>query len=125
MHSSAQYIPIFSRPGRSQGLLYKQSCDSFIHSVCEPFPPTALRRPHAQTGRYSSSSYKIDYVIVIKNFLLHCKHPAHTCVVGCKERGWGLTYVDSPNSSGNDNNVVVCCTYPCWYNPWRYSIQRK
>ena len=43
--------------------------DSFIDPVSEPFPPTALRRSHAQTGRDSSSSYKIDYVIVIKNFL--------------------------------------------------------
>ena len=69
MHSSAQYIPIFSRPGQRQGLLYKQPRDSFSQSVHEPFPPTALRRHHAQTGRYSSSSYKIDYVIVIKNFV--------------------------------------------------------
>ena len=30
------------------------------------------------------------------------------CVVGCKERG-GLTYNDSPKSSGNDNNAFVCC----------------
>ena len=69
MHSSAQYIPIFSRPGQRQGLLYKQPRDSFSQSVHEPFPPTALRRRHAQTVRDSSSSYKIDYVIVIKNFL--------------------------------------------------------
>ena len=33
------------------------------------YPPTALRRRHAQTDRDSSSSYKIDYVLVIKNFL--------------------------------------------------------
>ena len=32
-----------------------------IKSVSEPFPPTALRRRHAQTARDSSSSYKIDY----------------------------------------------------------------
>ena len=37
--------------------------------MSEPFPPTALRRRHAQTVRDSSSSYKIDYAIVIKNFL--------------------------------------------------------
>ena len=35
----------------------------------EPFPPTALRRRHAQTVRDSSSSNKIDYVIVVKTFL--------------------------------------------------------
>ena len=39
-----------------------------------PFPPTALRRRHAQTVRDSSSSYKIDYVIVIKNFLNPERH---------------------------------------------------
>ena len=37
--------------------------------MSEPFPPPALRRRHAQTVRDSTSSYKIDYVIVIKNFL--------------------------------------------------------
>ena len=35
----------------------------------QPFPPTALRCRHAQTVRVSSSSFKIDYVIVINNFL--------------------------------------------------------
>ena len=42
---------------------------SFIHSLSQPFPPTALQRRHAQTVKDSSSSYKIEYVIVIKNFL--------------------------------------------------------
>ena len=37
--------------------------------MSEPFPPTYLQRRHAQTVRDSTSSYKIDYVIVIKNFL--------------------------------------------------------
>ena len=37
--------------------------------MSEPFPPTALRRRHAQTVQDSTSSYKVDYVIVIKNFL--------------------------------------------------------
>ena len=35
----------------------------------EPFPPTALRRRHAKMVRDYSSSYKIDYFIVIKTFL--------------------------------------------------------
>ena len=60
---------VFSRPGGSHGLLYKQPCDSLIHSFSEPFPPKALRRRHAQTVRDSTSSYKIDFVIVVKNFL--------------------------------------------------------
>ena len=45
------------------------SACSFIHKFSEPFSTTALRRPHAQMVRDSSSSYKIDYVIVIKTFL--------------------------------------------------------
>ena len=40
-----------------------------IKSVSHPFSPTALQRRHAQTVRDSPSSYKIDYVILIKNFL--------------------------------------------------------
>ena len=60
-------ITVISRPVRSQGLLYKQPRHSL--SLSEPFPPTALRRRHAQTVRVSTSSYKIDYVITIKNFL--------------------------------------------------------
>ena len=39
---------------------------------------------------------------VTSNFL-HRKHIAQSCVVGCKERGGGLTYGDSLNSLGNDN----------------------
>ena len=35
----------------------------------------------------------------------HCKYPAHSYVVGCKERGGGLTYGDSLNSSMND---ILC-----------------
>ena len=37
--------------------------------MSQPFPPIALRRRQAQTVRDSFSCYKIDYVIVIKNFL--------------------------------------------------------
>ena len=37
--------------------------------VTHPFPPTDLQRHHAQPVKDSYSSYKIDYVVVIKNFL--------------------------------------------------------
>ena len=37
--------------------------------MSQAFPPTALRRRHAQTFRDSTSSYKIDYVMVVKTFL--------------------------------------------------------
>ena len=51
-------VYIVSRPGRSQGLLYKQPRDYLSQSVSQPFPPTALRRRHAQRVRDGSSSYK-------------------------------------------------------------------
>ena len=38
--------------------------------MSEPFPPSALRCHCAQMVRDCSSSSKIDYVIVIKNFLI-------------------------------------------------------
>ena len=38
-----------------------------IRWFSQPFPPTAVRRRHAQTVR--DSTYKIDYVMVIKNSL--------------------------------------------------------
>ena len=37
--------------------------------MSQPFPPTALRRHRSRTVRDRASSYKIDYVIVIKSFL--------------------------------------------------------
>ena len=43
--------------------------NSFSEWGSEPFPPTALRRSHDKTVRDSTSSYKIDYVIMIKTFL--------------------------------------------------------
>ena len=50
--------------------------------MSQPFPPTALRRRHAQGVTDSSFSYKIDYVIVIKTFLNPKVH--QTCISGSK-----------------------------------------
>ena len=56
--------------------------------MSEPFPPTALRRHHAQTVQD-----EIDYVIVIKTFLNHEGH--QNCISGLKVKaillkGWIL-----------------------------------
>ena len=48
---------------------YTQTASGFIKSVSQPFPPTALWGRHTKTVQDSTSSYKIDYVIMIKNFL--------------------------------------------------------
>ena len=99
---------IISRPGRSQGLLYKQPRHSLINSFSQPFPPTALQRRHAQTVWNSSSSYKTDYVIVIKNFLNHEGHqnringPKVTAILlkGWISRIGGASTVEGLRSTG-------------------------
>ena len=63
-------LPYLADQGEAKGC---STNSSVTHSLTEkfnnPFPPAALRRRHAQTVRDTSSSYKIDYVIVMKNFL--------------------------------------------------------
>ena len=51
---------IISRPGPSQGLLYKHRCDSLICSATL-FLPKSLWRHQNQMVRDSASSYKIEY----------------------------------------------------------------
>ena len=48
----------------------------------DPFSPTAFRHRHAQTVRDGSSSYKIDYVIFIKNFLYREGSAPAACSAG-------------------------------------------
>ena len=36
-----------------------------------------------------------------------------------------ITFADSLNSSGNNNNVFVYCAGHIWYNTWSHSIQCK
>ena len=60
------FLQKLADPGEARGC----STNSLvIKSVRQPFPPTALRRRYAQTVRDITSSNKIDYVIVTKNFL--------------------------------------------------------
>ena len=59
-----------SKPGAAL-----QTASSLIQSIRDPFPHTALWCHHAQTVGDSFSSYKINYVIVIKNFLNPKEHP--------------------------------------------------
>ena len=47
---------IISRPGQSQGLLYKHLCHSFSH----PLVKISLRRRHAQTVQDCASSHRIN-----------------------------------------------------------------
>ena len=122
------YSFFISRPGQSQGLLYEHLCHSFIEWVSEPFPPTALRRRHAQMMRDSSSSYKIDCFIVIKTILNPVGH--QNCISGLKVRtillkGWILhigeaSAVEGLRSTGLPRLVFLMYTYKHGLALWRF-----
>ena len=85
-------LPTFlADPGEARGC----SINTFvIYCLSEwAFPPIPLRRRHAQTVRDSSSSYKIDYVIVIKTFLNpenHQNRMSGSKVTAILLKGWIL-----------------------------------
>ena len=53
-------------PGKARGC---STNTSLTQSLSDPLVPRALWHRHAQTFRDTPSSYQIDYVIVLKNFL--------------------------------------------------------
>ena len=91
--------------------------------MSQPFSPTALRRCHAQTVRDSTSSYKIDYVIVIKTFLNPEGH--QNCTSGSKVmaillKRWvlpigGASAVEGVRSTGLPCLVINCFSVYSWY----------
>ena len=58
--------------------------------MSEPFPPTALRRRHAQTVIDSSSSYKIGYVKDFLNPEGHQNRITGAKVMAILLKGWIL-----------------------------------
>ena len=94
----------FSRPGRSQGLLYKLPRDSLIKSVSLFLPQLYGAAP--QTVRDNTSSYEIDYVIVIKNCLNLEGHQNSISGSKVKEillKGWIL-----PIGGASSGRVCAC-----------------
>ena len=82
--------------------------------MSEPFPPTALRRGHAQTGRVSTSSYKIDYVIVIKTFLNpegHQNRISGSKVTAILLKGWILPIGGASAVEGLRSMGLPCLVY--------------
>ena len=88
-----------AKPGAALQTAYKQS-------VSKPFPPTALRPRHAQTVRDSTSSYKIDYVKVIKNFLNLEGHK--NPISGSKFIAIILKGCIWPNGGASSGSVCAC-----------------
>ena len=63
-------MSLLADPGEARGCSTNSLVINWlIDWVSHPFPPTALRRRHAQIVRDRASNYKIDYLIVIKSFL--------------------------------------------------------
>ena len=87
------------------------------YSLIHPLVPTALRHHHTQTVRDRYSSYKIDYFIVIKNFLNPKGH--QNPIRGLKRaavllKGWIL--VIGVASAGEDlrlQSALRACLHRC------------
>ena len=99
--------------------------------VCEnPLVPTALQCHHAQTVKDSSFSYKIYYVIEIKNFLNpegHQNPISGSIVTAILMKGWilpiagasaveglrstGLTRLFSIDFSFHTTYIIVCLSW--------------
>ena len=93
----------------------------FINYFSDPFPPTALQCRHAQTVRDSSSSYEIDYVIVINKFLNIEGH--QNLIIGSKVtaiilKGWILPISWASAVEGLRSTLlprlVFCMDYDSW-----------
>ena len=109
---------MISRPGQGQGLLYKHLRHLFIHYLSHSL---ALQRRHAQTVKDSSSSYKIDYVIVIKNFLYpegHKNPISDSKVTAILLKGWilpigGASAVEGLRSTGLPRLTIFASELRC------------
>ena len=103
---------LLADPGKARGC----SINSLVNnSLTHPFPPTYLQRRHAQTVRYSSYSYNIDYVIVIQTFLNPKGHQnpiIDSKVTAISLKGWishvgGASAVEGLRSTGLPRLVFV------------------
>ena len=63
---SSIFVIIFSRPGRSQGLLHKHLCHWFINWSTNPLVKISLRRRHAQMVINVVSNHKINYIGILR-----------------------------------------------------------
>ena len=91
---------------RSQGLLYKHLCNSFIHCFSHPLVKIYLRRCHAQTVKNGASSDKTSYIDILPEILNHKRHKNRW--IGSKVKtillnGWIL-----PTGGGVLGRVCAC-----------------
>ena len=118
-------VSFLADPGKARGCSTNSLViHSFSQWVSEPFPPTALQRCHAQTVRDSSFSYKIYYVIVIKNVLNlkgHQNPKNGSKGTALLLQGWILpigwaSAVEGLQSTGLPRLVYMYLTTVCYYN---------
>ena len=111
---------LLADPGEARGCsINSLVIDSLINWFSQPFPPTALQRRHAQTVRDSISSYKIDYVKMIKNSLNPEGH--QNPISGSKVTAILLKWWILPIVGASSGRVCACSlrsrlVYRLW--PW-------
>ena len=97
------YYQTRAKPGAASKHLCYSFIDLFIDSFIHPLVPTALHCRHAQTVRYSSSNYKIDYVIVNKSSLNpkgHFNPMSGSKVTAIVLKGWILPIGEASSGEG-------------------------
>ena len=88
---------MFSRPGWSQGLLYKHPCHWLTDWLSHPLVQIYLRRRHAQTVTNGASSHKTNYIDIFSEFLnleRHLNHCIGSKVTSIFLNGWILPKVE-------------------------------
>ena len=91
-----RYNNFFSRPGRSQGLLYKHLSAWLIDWLIHPLFKIFVGHRHAQTVKNGASSHKTNYIDILQS-----------------PRNWGLCL---------DITIVACvlaCVLVCPFPPKR------
>ena len=124
---SFKSVKLLADQGEARGCSTKSLVHWFSNGLWKYLVPTALRRRHAQTIRDSSSSYKTDYVIVIKNFLNPKGHQnpiSGSIVTAILLKGWilpigGASAVEGLRSTGLSRLVYCTAAQECLHEQTR------
>ena len=107
LHLQPAQQACFSRPGRSQGLLYKHLRHWFIDSLIQSwFVKISLRRCHALTVADGAFSHKINYITIFKEILNPKRHPNRT--TGSKGTAILLNEWNFPIGGASSGRVCAC-----------------
>ena len=100
------HFPLISRPGRSQGLLYKHLCNWLIHSLSDPLVKISLWSCHAQAVKNGASTHKTNYIDILKEILNPEGHQNHC--IGSKVTAILLNGGILPTGGASSGRVCSC-----------------